>query len=61
MRHYWSTKYAQQDVSAADRELFYKHLGHSSSMNEHVYQVPPAIKTITTVGKFMNIMEGDEG
>jgi hypothetical protein len=61
MRHYWSTQYALQDVSAADRELFYKHLGHSSSMNEHVYQVPPAIKTITTVGKFMSILDGHGG
>jgi integrase len=61
MRHYWSTNYALQDVSASERELFYKHLGYSSSMNEHVYQAPPAIRTITTVGKFMSFLEGNRG
>ena len=61
MRHYWSTNFALQNVSASDRELFYKHLGHSSSMNENVYQVPPAIPTITTVGKFMSLFKGDRG
>ncbi|XP_078310702.1 uncharacterized protein LOC111109026 isoform X10 [Crassostrea virginica] len=57
MRHYVATAYALLDASTADREMFYKHLGHSQSMNENVYQCPPAIKTITTVGKFLNNLE----
>jgi hypothetical protein len=59
MRHYVATTYALLDVSPNDREMFYKHLGHSQQMNEHVYQCPPAMKTITTVGKFLNQLEGN--
>ncbi|XP_055999196.1 uncharacterized protein LOC125672892 isoform X3 [Ostrea edulis] len=61
MRHYMSTAYARKSVSAAERELFFKHLGHSRRMNEDVYQTPLAIQTITTVGKFMSSIEGDGG
>jgi integrase len=59
MRHYVATAYALLDVSASDREMFYKHLGHSQSMNENVYQCPPAMRTITTVGRFLNTLEGN--
>nr|XP_034299375.1 uncharacterized protein LOC105334630 isoform X2 [Crassostrea gigas] len=59
MRHYVATSYALLDVSPNEREMFYKHLGHSKQMNENVYQCPPAMKTITQVGKFLNQLEGN--
>ncbi|XP_061193714.1 uncharacterized protein LOC133201942 [Saccostrea echinata] len=59
MRHYVATSYALLDVSPSDREMFYKHLGHSKQMNENVYQCPPAMRTITKVGKFLNQLEGN--
>ena len=36
MRQYLAIAYARLDVSVADREMFYKHLGHSQNMNENV-------------------------
>lgn len=50
MRHLISTLYAAQDVSENERQLFYKHLGHSESMNANVYQTPLAHKEVTHVG-----------
>ena len=47
MRHYVATAYALLDISVANREMFYKHLGHSQNMNENVYNSPSAIRTIT--------------
>lgn len=53
MRHYVATEYALEDASKADRELFYKHMGHSEAINENVYQCPPALREITRVGKVL--------
>lgn len=53
MRHYIATEYALLDVSQSDRELFYKHMGHSESMNEHIYQCPPAVREIINVGRVL--------
>jgi hypothetical protein len=61
MRHYVSTVYSLLDASPLDREMFFKHLGHSKNINENVYQCPPALKTIMTVGKFFNSLEGNIG
>lgn len=55
MRHYIATEYALLDVSQSDRELFYKHMGHSESMNEHIYQCPPAVKNIINESEFSKI------
>ncbi|XP_071832409.1 uncharacterized protein [Apostichopus japonicus] len=51
LRHQTSTMYAMLDVPASERERFYEHMGHSEDINKHVYQAPPAVSTITTVGK----------
>jgi hypothetical protein len=53
MRHYISTEYALLDVAPRDRELFYKHMGHSEKINENIYQCPPAVREITHVGKIL--------
>lgn len=56
MRHYVATEYALLDVSARDRE-FYKHMGHSESINENIYQYPPAVREIIHVGRVLGQMD----
>ena len=46
-----STLLASMDVSDKERELFYKHMGHSQ--NDTIYQVPAGIMEVTKVGKFI--------
>jgi hypothetical protein len=50
-RHRVSTIYAGLDISESDRDLFYKHMGHSAQMNRDVYQAPLALSSVTSVGK----------
>ena len=50
-RHRISTLYAALDVPESEREIFYRHMGHSAEMNRDVYQAPLALKTVITVGK----------
>ena len=62
MRHFIATEYALLDVAPRDRELFYKHMGHSEAINENIYQCPPAVREITHVGKILaNVDTMDEG
>lgn len=53
MRHYIATEYALLDVPSSERDLFYKHMGHSEKINENVYQCPPAMREITKIGKVL--------
>uniref|UniRef100_K1PSU4 Uncharacterized protein n=1 Tax=Magallana gigas TaxID=29159 RepID=K1PSU4_MAGGI len=57
MRHYVATEYALLDVAARDRDLFYKHMGHSETINENIYQCPPAVREITHVGRVLGQMD----
>ncbi|KAJ8018484.1 hypothetical protein HOLleu_43501 [Holothuria leucospilota] len=50
-RHRVSTIYASMDIPVSERPLFFKHMGHSSDINENIYQAPPAIMEITKVGR----------
>ncbi len=59
-RHRVSTIYAGLDVSEKDRDLFYKHMGHSAEMNRNVYQAPLALSSVTRVGKNLLEIEGGE-
>ena len=36
-----------------DTELLYKHMGHSTAINDGTYQVPPVLIEITKVGKHL--------
>ena len=58
-RHRISTKYAALDLSTADRELFYAHMGHREIVNKNTYQHPLAVKSIVKVGK--RLREFDQG
>lgn len=58
MRHRASTVYAALDIPEKDRRLFYKHMGHGSLINEHIYQAPLAEATISHVGKHLVAIDG---
>ena len=52
-RHRVSTLFSALDLPKRDREIFFKHMGHSADVNEETYQVPPAVQEITRVGKHL--------
>ena len=56
-RHRVSTIYAGMNIPEKDRELFYKHMGHSAEMNRDVYQAPLALQSLTHVGKSLLAIE----
>jgi hypothetical protein len=58
MRHRISTLYAALDVSESDRQVFYKHMGHSENININVYQVPLAVAEVRVVGSRLQQMDG---
>ena len=51
--------YAMLHLPEEERELFYKHMGHSKTINETVYQAPPALMEVLKVGR--NLVAIDEG
>lgn len=58
MRHHVSTLYAGIEMSETDRQLFYKHMGHSGAINENVYQATGAEAEIIKVGSNLTAMDG---
>ena len=58
-RHRLSTILAAMDLSQQERERVYSHLGHSEKINQTIYQAPPAVMEITTVGR--QLVDIDEG
>lgn len=61
MRHLTSTSFAALEVPEHDRNLFYKHMGHSAEMNAKVYQCPPGLQEVTVVGKFLGDLDARLG
>ena len=57
-RHRASTLYALQDIPEKDRNIFYKHMGHSMEINTNVYQCPLAVREITSVGRYLEKIDG---
>ncbi|XP_069121058.1 myosin heavy chain, skeletal muscle-like isoform X4 [Argopecten irradians] len=59
VRHRAATLFAALDVPDSERELFYKHMGHSEpeEINRHVYQCPMAVQEVTKVGKFFENLD----
>ncbi|GFO11656.1 histone-lysine N-methyltransferase setd8-a [Plakobranchus ocellatus] len=53
LRHRVSTLFAQLDLPAENREMFYRHMGHSEAINKNVYQCPQTVNEITRVGRFL--------
>jgi len=60
VRHRVSTLYAALDVPPNQRSNFYKHMGHSSLINESIYQAPLAEMEISQVGRALRAIEGSE-
>ena len=58
-RHRISTLFAALDLDPNERQVFFKHMGHSKEINEHVYQNPLAIQEVVTVGK--SLLQIDAG
>ena len=58
-RHRVSTLYASLDLPEKERDVFYRHMGHSREINENIYQIPMALQEITKVGK--TLIAIDEG
>ena len=58
-RHRLSTIMASMDLTEQDRESVYAHMGHSETINQTIYQAPPAVIELTRVGR--RIVEIDEG
>ena len=57
MRHRVSTLYALLDIPEQERQLFYKHMGHSAEINSSIYQSPLALMEVTKVGKQLQAMD----
>ena len=55
-----STMYAMMDMSESEKQSFYKNMGHSEFTNELSYQCLPAVKEITTVGKFCSYVDSSK-
>lgn len=56
-RHRASTLYALMDLPEHEREKWYRHMGHSASINRDVYQCPLAVGEITHVGGFLQKLD----
>lgn len=59
LRHYLSS--LRSKTSEEDDDQFYEHLGHSKNINQNVYQVPRAKRTLLTVGKFLKSADASYG
>ena len=53
-RHIISTIYAALEVPEAEREHFYKYMGHSKSVNLGTYQYQLPLLEMTKVGRHFN-------
>jgi integrase len=53
MRHLTSTLYAGLDMPEAKRHAFYRHMGHSKSIYENIYQAPLAEVEMREVGSIL--------
>ena len=57
VRHHISTLYAALDVPAEQRDIFYRHMGHSASTNANIYQAPLAEAEMLRVGSMLRQFE----
>ena len=61
MRHRASTLFGELEMSLAQREFFYSHMGHSEDINKSVYQCPAGLNELHTVGSYLTQIEKDAG
>jgi len=53
-----STIFAEQDIPEADRDYFFKHMGHSAEVNASTYQRPLPVMAMEKVGTFLDKVDG---
>jgi hypothetical protein len=53
MRYLASTLYAGLDIPEAKRHAFYRHMGHSQTINENIYEAPLAEVEVREVGAIL--------
>ena len=57
-RHRISTIYASSHMSAANKECFFAHMGHSEDTSKANYQCPAAVQEIRIMGEMLAHMDG---
>ena len=61
-RHRVASLMAKLELSEKEKEMIFKHFGHSKSINENVYQACPGSTQLKTTGKILkNLKEGKTG
>ena len=59
MRHKVSTLYASLDMSAGDRDIFLRHMGHEEGINRDNYQCPAGMREVKVMGKLLTEMNSN--
>ena len=54
IRHYVSTRFAEQETGEKAKELLRRHLGHAPKINDEIYKAPMAVKTLAVIGQFFD-------
>jgi integrase len=57
IRHRAATVHASLPASNAQREAFFRHMGHSRNIDENVYQCPLGVTEVLTVGEYLNALD----
>lgn len=60
MRHYVSTLFAQINVHENDRQLFFRHMGHSMRTNVNSYQAPLGVMTMNRITPLLLNIKGSD-
>ena len=56
-RHRACTFYERTSATAAEKEIFYNHMGHSGEINRRIYQYPPAEKVVRVEGQYLQHLD----
>jgi hypothetical protein len=56
-----STIHASLDMDEEEKTLFFKHMGHSSQINENTYQKPLPVMAIEKVGVALQRIDEESG
>ena len=56
-RHRVSTLIGALGLPEHEKQLAYEHFGHSGSINQNIYQAPPAEQQLATTGKYLRMID----
>lgn len=57
VRHRAATKHARDRHSKADKDAFLRHIGHSETVDQQVYQCPLGVAAVCRVGPFLEELD----